>query len=172
MNRLIVTLILIILLSPASSQAMEVDVSDWLDWGEDNDLNETVIETNVNVSVDTGGNQVEEGGQVTTGDYRVEVNVANEVNGQTAEPINIKIDSSQSPTSYTETKETGSHRTTIDVSVNSEDKIDNEASTTTEQQNQADAADPGPIQKISRDLRDDLVGFFQQLWQKIFSIFK
>src|SRR3989344_9112728 len=93
----IISLTMVFTLSPALAFAAEgsgFDLSQWLSdiMNQSNSESETVVQTNLNVSTNTGGNSASNGGTVITGDKTVEVHIRQEVNGETIEPIDIVVD--------------------------------------------------------------------------------
>jgi len=81
-----------------------------------------MVENNINVNVNTGGNFVnnQTGEGIETGDYQIKVDVKNSVDGEDLEGVNINIDSKDSPAGYHKKIETASGTTEINVSVNDE----------------------------------------------------
>lgn len=106
------------------AQANITEINTYDDVMVSNNNSGTRVETNINASVNTGGNVIsgknEENNSETiqTGDYSVDVKVENTIDGEKQEPVEVKIDSKDSPKSYEIKKETKKSKTEVRVNIN------------------------------------------------------
>ena len=151
---------LLVIFNPASVQAM---MEDWFS-DFDNYNQDSFIQNNINVSANTGGNKSGSGQNIKAGDYKVEVEVTNEINGQKIEPININIDANTTTKSFSKIVNTTSTKTKIDVNINQKNSDNQEidANGNIEKQNQV------LVKSTTKTIGQIFYGFFKNVFKKIF----
>jgi len=124
-----------------------------------NQNDQTVVETNVDIKVNTDNKQTADNKNIESGDYEIKVDIQNEVNGESIKPIHVNINSNEKPESYQEEIITGSTKTKVNVEVN-------DTNESVELSNQDKL-----VLKQPEESKNKFINFFQQLFQRIFSLF-